>query len=216
MTSFQHSSTSNNTPWRGSFNRTVALAPLTRTVSGIPVVASWPALNLATRNFSRRRSGIANLVTTYHRFRTAGEVAGITGSPALFCIPAQQTIPMLVRWMLVLEDSDEDRLYFGKGLPHAWVASGKQIRIEQAPTRWGRVNFKMQTDLAKKAVAATVELAHAGAPKELQVKFRLPRQNAVRSVTVNERAVALGGPHNDTAIFPTEGERSFEMISRLR
>ncbi len=37
---------------------------------------------------------------------TAGEVAGITGDDALFCIPAQQTIPLLVRWMLVFEDSD--------------------------------------------------------------------------------------------------------------
>src|SRR5260370_649590 len=42
---------------------------------------------------------------------TAGEVSGINGGTATFCIPAQQTIPMLVRWMLVLEDSDEDRLY---------------------------------------------------------------------------------------------------------
>lgn len=48
---------------------------------------------------------------------TAGEVSGITGGTALFCIPAQQTIPLLVRWMLVLEDSDEERLYFAKGVP---------------------------------------------------------------------------------------------------
>ena len=41
---------------------------------------------------------------------TAGEVTGITGDSGTYCIPAQQTIPLLVRWMLVLEDSDEDRL----------------------------------------------------------------------------------------------------------
>lgn len=45
----------------------------------------------------------------------AGEISGIDGDSALFCIPAQLTIPPLVRWMLVLEDSDEDRLYFAKG-----------------------------------------------------------------------------------------------------
>ena len=71
----------------------------------------------------------------------AGEVSGVDGDIPLFCIPAQQTIPLLVRWMLVLEDSDEDRIYFGKGLPRNWVASGKEISIEQAPTRWGRVSF---------------------------------------------------------------------------
>src|SRR5450759_1023503 len=99
---------------------------------------------------------------------TAGEVAGIGGGTAIFCIPAQQTIPMLVRWMLVLEDSDEDRRYFGKAVPRAWAGSGKAIAIAQAPTRWGRVNFNM------KGAAATVEVAGAGTPKEIQVKLRMP------------------------------------------
>ena len=85
-----------------------------------------------------------------HRFHdhtpgswVAGEVSGITGGTAIFCIPAQQTIPLLVRWMLALEDSDEDRLYLAKGVPREWVVSGKEIRIDQAPTRWGRVNFRI-------------------------------------------------------------------------
>ena len=33
---------------------------------------------------------------------TAGEVTGITGDSGTYCVPAQQTIPLLVRWMLVL------------------------------------------------------------------------------------------------------------------
>lgn len=74
----------------------------------------------------------------------AGEVSGITGGTAIFCIPAQQTIPLLVRWMLVLEDSDDEKLYFAKGPPRECVTSGKEIKIQQAPTRWGRVDFDMQ------------------------------------------------------------------------
>lgn len=145
---------------------------------------------------------------------TAGEVAGIGGGTATFCIPAQQTIPMMVRWMLVLEDSDEDRLYFAKGVPRHWVASGKEIRIEHAPTRWGRVNFNMSAKPASKSVVATVELAQAGAPKELHVKLRVP-QNALRTVTVNGRTANPGGPHNDTVIFTTGAERRFEVIGNL-
>ena len=57
---------------------------------------------------------------------TAGEVAGITGDTATFCIPAQQTIPLLVRWMLVLEDSDADRLYLGRALPREWWHRAKR------------------------------------------------------------------------------------------
>ncbi len=59
---------------------------------------------------------------------TAGEVAGITGDTALFCIPAQQTIPLLIRWMLVLEDSDQDRLYFARGFRVNGLPPGNQFR----------------------------------------------------------------------------------------
>lgn len=143
---------------------------------------------------------------------TAGEVAGIGGGTATFCIPAQQTIPMMVRWMLVLEDSDEDRLYFAKGVPRNWVISGKPIRIEQAPTRWGRVNLHMEAQQAAKRVVATVELARGAAPKEAHVKFRLPPEQPARSITVNGRALALRG---DTAIFQPGNERRFEVVAQL-
>jgi hypothetical protein len=140
----------------------------------------------------------------------AGEVSGISGGTALFCIPAQQTIPMLVRWMLALEDSDEDRLYLGKGLPHAWVSSGKPISIKGAPTRWGRVTFHIAAQPSANRVRATVELERPGSPKQLQVKLRTGHR--LRNVTVNGRPAKLGGAHNDTAIFETGHEKHFEVI----
>ena len=144
----------------------------------------------------------------------AGEVSGITGGTALFCIPAQQTIPIMVRWLLVLEDSDEDRLYFAKGVPRAWVASGKPIRISQAPTRWGRVSLDLAARSESRSVVAKVELARPGTPKEIQVKLRVPKQNPIRSVTVNGRPATLGGPHNDTVIIATGSERTFEVVGQ--
>jgi hypothetical protein len=145
----------------------------------------------------------------------AGEVSGINGGTALFCIPAQQTIPLLVRWMLVLEDSDEDRLYFAKGVPRDWVTSGKPVRIEQAPTRWGRVSMNLVAKPTSKSVVATVELARPGAPKEIHVKLRVPKQTPLRSVTVNGREAQLSGKHGDTVIVATGAEKHFEIVGQL-
>ncbi len=145
---------------------------------------------------------------------TAGEVSGITGGTAIFCIPAQQTVPLLVRWMLALEDSDEDRLYLAKGLPREWVASGKQIGIDHAPTRWGRVSFKMAANAAAKTITATVDFARAGGPKEVHLKMRLPAGNTLQSATVNGKAAVIGGPHRDTVIVATAGGRQFEVVGR--
>jgi hypothetical protein len=143
---------------------------------------------------------------------TAGEVSGIDGDTAIFCIPAQLTIPLLVRWMLVLEDSDEDILYFAKGIPRDWVASGKEIRIDQAPTRWGRVSLKMRA--SAKTVTANVELAQPGSPKEIHVKLRLPVQNALQGITVNGAPARLAGRHNDTVIIRTGNEKQFEIVGQ--
>lgn len=155
-----------------------------------------------------------------HRFHdhtrgswTAGEVAGIDGGTALFCIPAQQTIPLLVRWMLVLEDSDESCLYFGKGLPRDWVASGQEIRIEQAPTRWGRVNFRMIAGVSGQITAA-VELSKEGQqPAEIQVKLRLPKRNSLKTVMVNGKPAKIGGPHQDSVIITTGNQTRFEITA---
>jgi hypothetical protein len=145
---------------------------------------------------------------------TAGEVAGLGPGKPTFCIPAQQTIPCVVRWMLAIEDHDEDRLYLGKGLPHAWVASGQPVRIDRAPTRWGRITLALRNNLQSKSVVATVELARAGAPKELHVKLRTPLSNKVTTATVNGRPATIGGPHDDTVILQTGSERHFEIVGQ--
>lgn len=155
-----------------------------------------------------------------HRFHdhtrgswTAGEVAGITGGTALFCIPAQLTIPLLVRWMLVFEDSDADRLYLGKALPRDWVASGHDIAIDAAPTRWGRVDYRL-TAKGSNQLLATVSLQGSkAAPAELHVKFRLPADRSIQSITANGNPVELTGSHKDTAAIKTNGAKHFEVVA---
>lgn len=146
---------------------------------------------------------------------TAGEVSGITGDGALFCIPAQQTIPLLVRWMLVFEDPDQDTLYVGRALPRKWLTSGKAIGIEQAPTRWGRVNYRLETKTNTR-VEASVDLPPQGEiPRELHVTFRVPPGRSPVDLTVNGRSVAPGGKHKDAAVFSTGGQRRFVVKATL-
>jgi hypothetical protein len=143
---------------------------------------------------------------------TAGEVSGIRGGTSLFCIPAQQTIPLLVRWILVLEDSDADRVYFGKGLPSAWVNSGERIAIAQAPTRFGRVDFSLESSKPQRSITANVQLARAGTPPEIHVKLRTGRASRLQRATVNGAAAALQGPAGDTVVVQTGGAQRFAVV----
>jgi hypothetical protein len=146
---------------------------------------------------------------------TAGEVTGITGDSGTYCIPAQQTIPLLVRWMLVMEDSDAEILYLAKGVPREWVASGKLIQIRKAPTRWGRVSFSLSTKQQDKSVVGQVELVGTTAPQELHFKLRLPARMVLGRVTVNGETATLGGVHGDTVIIRTEGKTQFEVVGQI-
>ncbi len=146
---------------------------------------------------------------------TAGEVSGITGDGALFCIPAQQTVPLLVRWMLVFEDPDADRLYLGRALPRKWVGSGKPIGIEQAPTRWGRVDYRLESHGSHQLIANIALPAEGTLPGELQVTFRTPAGRSITGLTVNGRPVSLGGKYKDAALFSTRGERTFVVAAVL-
>jgi hypothetical protein len=145
---------------------------------------------------------------------TAGEVTGITGDSATYCVPAQQTVPLLVRWMLVLEDSDEDKLYLAKGVPREWVASGKEIRIEHAPTRWGRVSFGLVARPGTGSIVGQVELSGARVPEEVHFKMRLPLPSQLQSVTVNGHPGTLSGAHKHTVIIATKNQKKFEVVGR--
>jgi hypothetical protein len=63
-------------------------------------------------------------------------------------------------------------------------------------------------------VAVSVELARAGAPRELHVKLRMPLASAVKTATVNGRPATIGGVHNDTVIIQTGSEKRFEVVGQ--
>ena len=146
---------------------------------------------------------------------TAGEVTGITGDAGTYCVPAQQTIPLLVRWMLVLEDSDEDILYLAKGVPREWFGSNNQIRAERVPTRWGHVTFDVASHADTKVVTGNLELSGASVPKEVHFKLRLPKNMRIQDVTVNGQPAPMGGIHQDTVIISAAGKRTFQLVGRL-
>jgi hypothetical protein len=127
----------------------------------------------------------------------AGEVVEINGGNALFCVPAQLTIPSLVRWALVLEHPDDDVLYLGRGIPRAWLATGKDVRILQAPTRWGKVDFEIKvavegTSLGGAKVRAKVVFADR-VPREVVFKLRMEKGAKLERVLVNGRKGEMKG-----------------------
>jgi hypothetical protein len=118
------------------------------------------------------------------------EVAPINGAGGTFCMPAQLTIPSILRWALVLEHPDNDIVYFGRGVPRAWLGTGKPISIKAAPTRFGRVDYEIKLDTATNTIKTAVKFAKQ-APKKVEIKLRAPKGRKILSVMVNNKAAQL-------------------------
>ena len=141
---------------------------------------------------------------------TAGEVSDLSGGMPLFCIPAQLTMPLLLRWMLVFEDSAGETLHLARAVPRRWMDGDQVIEMRAAPTRWGRVDVRLQPD-GGHGVTGDVTLPER-APGAVWLSLRAPegkRLGEVRAdgVVLKERrgeAVRLSGnPGQIVRIFAT-------------
>ena len=126
----------------------------------------------------------------------AGEVSGITGGMPLFCIPAQLTIPKLVRWMLAFED--DAGLHLLRAVPRDWIGSGEAVGIAGAPTRWGRADVAVKLDRAEKLLTGAVTLHGRRPPPTTTLRLRLPAGLSIASATANGRPLRPSGKAADT------------------
>lgn len=88
------------------------------------------------------------------------------------------------RHMLVNEWTDST-LFIGQAIPRPWLQQGKQIDVRQAPSYFGPLSFRMDSQVATGRITAHVELSDRNPPRELLVRFRHPKEKPIRRVLVN-------------------------------
>jgi len=139
---------------------------------------------------------------------TASEVAGLKGELALFCLPAQMTLPILLREALVHEDENGTTLHLARGVPRSWVWSESGIAVSDAPTQWGKINFTLRrrSDGSLLDMRVTAERA---LPDTIRLSLRLPKSRIPLSVTGNlpPHALVLSG---STLIVRSGDARTFQ------
>jgi hypothetical protein len=63
---------------------------------------------------------------------------------SIHCVPSQLTVPLALRWMLIFECPNLDVLHLFKGVPVHWLVPGKEISVENAPTKYGRISISLK------------------------------------------------------------------------
>jgi hypothetical protein len=130
---------------------------------------------------------------------------------APYCSPAQMTVPLLARWMLVFEEPSADLVWLAKGTPRSWLEEGKTIAVTNAPTRWGSLSFNLQSHLQAGTVEARIAWG-SGAPATLvKLRLRVPANHRIRSVTTNGKPWDQFNAEDETITLPPGPKRQTDL-----
>ncbi|MET0717974.1 MAG: hypothetical protein ABWY34_06160, partial [Pseudoxanthomonas sp.] len=113
---------------------------------------------------------------------TRGPMSSREAAP--YCTPAQLVASLMTRWLLVFEDPRSETLWLGKGLPREWLRDGETVAVAAAPTRWGRVGYRIESQLASGKVAATIDLPSTGLGADIKLRLRAPAGQRLHAVSV--------------------------------
>jgi hypothetical protein len=100
---------------------------------------------------------------------------GFRREAADYCVPAQLTVPIMTRWMLVSEERDANTLWLCRAVPRRWLAS--EFAVHGALTRWGRVGLHIEPSDTLRQMTARISL---DGPERPAVMLRVRHPDSLR------------------------------------
>lgn len=85
-------------------------------------------------------------------------------------------------WMFVRERSDE--LWLAPFVTDRWLEDGKVVEIRNAPTRLGKVGYRIESHVADGFIEATIDLSAARGVLAVHLRIRHPEGKTPKSVSV--------------------------------
>jgi len=88
---------------------------------------------------------------------------------------------------MLIHELDDDTLLLLQATPRKWLEDGKTIEVERAPTHYGSLTMKIESQAASNKLLAQIDMPDRKQPHILIVRLRHPRRQTIKSVTVNGR-----------------------------
>jgi hypothetical protein len=88
------------------------------------------------------------------------------------------------RFMLVMEH--DDALWLAPLITNKWLKNGMSVGVQNAPTRFGNVSYRIASSVDKGFIDVSVEAPTRTPPREIVVRLRHPLDRPIQRVTVND------------------------------
>jgi hypothetical protein len=120
----------------------------------------------------------------------------------------------LLRAMLLREEGDS--LILGQGIPRDWLAKGKHVAINKAPTTFGQVSYRIDPQ-ADGSMKIHIEPPTRAALKEIRLYLRQPEKRDIASVQSAGAAPARGKISHDKQTVTLSGAtQPLDLIVKFR
>jgi hypothetical protein len=130
---------------------------------------------------------------------------------APYCSPAQMTVPLLARWMLVFEEPGSEVVWLAKATPRSWLEDGKTIAVTNAPTRWGSLSFSLRSHLQAGNIEARLVWPSAPPSTLVKLRLRVPPGHRIGSVTANGENWEQFNAEDETVTLPPARKGQVEL-----
>jgi hypothetical protein len=115
---------------------------------------------------------------------------------------------------MLLHECDDDTLLIAPATPRAWLADGRRIIVQRAPTYFGPVSFTIDSRAAAGTITATIDAPARQPAAALVVRFRHPQKKIIRSVVVNGKPWTDFSPALESVRLPKPGASTYAITVR--
>jgi hypothetical protein len=105
---------------------------------------------------------------------------------------------LLLRNMLIREDGET--LWLGQAIPRPWLQAGQEVRVENAPTLFGRAGYSIRSFDGARRMTITLEPPLLRPPGRILLRLRHPEGRPISEVTIN--GVGWEDFNQDTVTLP--------------
>jgi hypothetical protein len=114
---------------------------------------------------------------------------------------------------LLIHEGDDGALVLGMAAPRSWLANGKRITVERAPTYYGPVSMTIMSEVNAGRISADIDLPARSQVRELLVRFRHPQEKRVQRVQINGKDWADFNPDKEWIRIPEPAGGKYSVLA---